>query len=150
MPVSAGTDLGISGSSAGFARLATAFHPPTHIPVVRSAYPAPAGWDLQSGPRTPHQLPVATRLISHPTDASSRYVPRRYTIPASAPSTYSNERSATCKGCLRNPRRYGGLRLYHRLRPFFVGLILGEFIMIGFWTLVDAIAGARRFMPYGF
>jgi len=46
--------------------------------------------------------------------------------------------------------RYGGLRLYHRLRPFFVGLILGEFIMIGFWTLVDALAGARRFMPYGF
>jgi len=46
--------------------------------------------------------------------------------------------------------RYGGLRLYHRLRPFFVGLILGEFIMIGFWTLVDAVAGARRFMPYGF
>jgi|SRR5579884_484309 len=37
--------------------------------------------------------------------------------------------------------RYGGRRLYERFRPFFLGLILGEFSMVVFWTLASAIAG---------
>lgn len=35
--------------------------------------------------------------------------------------------------------RYGGLPLYNRARPFFLGLIFGEFTMAVFWTLVAMI-----------
>ncbi len=31
--------------------------------------------------------------------------------------------------------RYGGMRLYARLRPFFLGMVLGEFTMAVLWTL---------------
>ncbi|HEY3285193.1 MAG TPA: DUF6785 family protein [Armatimonadota bacterium] len=34
--------------------------------------------------------------------------------------------------------RYGGMRTYVRLRPFFLGLVLGEFGMAVLWTLVSA------------
>jgi hypothetical protein len=37
--------------------------------------------------------------------------------------------------------KYGGVPLYRRLRPFFLGLILGQISCSGFWTLVDAITG---------
>jgi hypothetical protein len=33
--------------------------------------------------------------------------------------------------------RYGGMRLYRQARPFFLGLILGEFTMALFWTLAN-------------
>jgi len=37
--------------------------------------------------------------------------------------------------------RYGGLRLLKRLTPFFLGLILGEFIIGGLWTLIGILLG---------
>lgn len=38
--------------------------------------------------------------------------------------------------------RYGGMSLYVRARPFFIGLMLGEFAMAVFWTLISATTGA--------
>ncbi|HJP30849.1 MAG TPA: DUF6785 family protein, partial [Candidatus Latescibacteria bacterium] len=37
--------------------------------------------------------------------------------------------------------KYGGVPLYRRLRPFFLGLILGQISCSGFWTLVDYFTG---------
>ncbi len=46
-------------------------------------------------------------------------------------------------------QRYGGVRSYHRARPFFLGLIFGEFFMGVFWTVISAIFGTRApFMPW--
>ncbi len=39
--------------------------------------------------------------------------------------------------------RYGGLKLFQKLRPLFLGLILGQFTCNGVWILIDAIAGGR-------
>jgi hypothetical protein len=39
--------------------------------------------------------------------------------------------------------RYGGLRLYRKVRPFFIGLILGEFASVALWLGVDAYAGKQ-------
>ncbi len=39
--------------------------------------------------------------------------------------------------------RYGGLRMFQKLRPLFLGLILGQFTCNGVWVLIDAIAGGR-------
>jgi len=38
---------------------------------------------------------------------------------------------------------YGGLKLYRQLRPFFLGLILGEFMAAGVWLLIDYALGVR-------
>lgn len=38
-------------------------------------------------------------------------------------------------------RRYGGLPIYTRCRPFFLGLILGEFGVAALWMAIDAAAG---------
>ncbi|MCC6442121.1 MAG: hypothetical protein IT210_01555 [Armatimonadetes bacterium] len=38
--------------------------------------------------------------------------------------------------------RYGGMRLYTQARPFFLGLILGEFTMAVFWTGISALTRA--------
>lgn len=38
--------------------------------------------------------------------------------------------------------RYGGMMLYTRMRPLFLGLILGEFLSALFWTMVSAMSGA--------
>jgi len=37
----------------------------------------------------------------------------------------------------------GGLRYYRRVRPAFVGLVVGEFATAGLWLLVDALTGVR-------
>lgn len=37
--------------------------------------------------------------------------------------------------------RYSSLRLYRRLRPFFVGLVVGEFLGVALWLVVDACTG---------
>ena len=37
--------------------------------------------------------------------------------------------------------RYGGPRLYLRLRPFFLGLILGALGSGGIWLVIDALTG---------
>ena len=37
--------------------------------------------------------------------------------------------------------KYGGVRLYFALRPFFLGLVLGQITAAGFWLVVDLLAG---------
>lgn len=37
--------------------------------------------------------------------------------------------------------KYGGVPLFRRLRPFFLGLILGQISCSGFWTLIDYFTG---------
>jgi len=39
--------------------------------------------------------------------------------------------------------KYGGRKLFQKLRPLFLGLILGQFTCNGVWVLIDAIAGGR-------
>lgn len=39
--------------------------------------------------------------------------------------------------------RYGGLRIYRKLRPMFVGLILGEFAAAAVWLIIDYFTGMR-------
>lgn len=37
--------------------------------------------------------------------------------------------------------KYGGARLYRRSRPFFLGLILGQFVVSGMWLVIDFFMG---------
>ena len=37
--------------------------------------------------------------------------------------------------------RYGGLKMRSKATPFFLGLIMGEFVVGGFWTLVSVLSG---------
>jgi hypothetical protein len=37
--------------------------------------------------------------------------------------------------------RYGGVRLYRRTRPFFLGLILGHYATGGIWVVIDGFTG---------
>ena len=37
--------------------------------------------------------------------------------------------------------KYGGPRLFRTVRPFFIGLILGQFSVCGVWYVIDAITG---------
>lgn len=39
--------------------------------------------------------------------------------------------------------RYGGAKIYHRARPFFLGIVLGSFTAAGLWIIIDAFAGGR-------
>ena len=39
--------------------------------------------------------------------------------------------------------RYGGPNLLRRVRPFFLGFILGQFAVIAFWLVIDVITGAQ-------
>jgi hypothetical protein len=32
--------------------------------------------------------------------------------------------------------RYGGVRLFKKLRNFFIGLIIGDFFMAGTWAII--------------
>lgn len=36
---------------------------------------------------------------------------------------------------------YGGPRLFRTLRPFFLGMVLGQFVSAGIWTIIDGING---------
>jgi hypothetical protein len=38
-------------------------------------------------------------------------------------------------------RRYGGLREFLRFRPFFLGLVVGEFLTAAVWLGIDALLG---------
>ncbi|MBD3183450.1 hypothetical protein GF312_14220 [Candidatus Poribacteria bacterium] len=44
--------------------------------------------------------------------------------------------------------RYGGLKLFQKMRPLFLGLILGQFTCNGTWLVIDAIAGGRGNMIF--
>ena len=37
--------------------------------------------------------------------------------------------------------RYGGLNLFVRMKPFFLGLILGEAVVAGTWVVIDYFTG---------
>ncbi|MEW6750793.1 MAG: DUF6785 family protein [Candidatus Latescibacterota bacterium] len=39
--------------------------------------------------------------------------------------------------------KYGGIAVFNRLRPFFLGLILGEAVVAGFWVVVDYCTGMQ-------
>ena len=39
--------------------------------------------------------------------------------------------------------RYGGVRVFRRLTPFFLGLILGEFSTAGLWLVIDGVNGVE-------
>ena len=43
--------------------------------------------------------------------------------------------------------RYGGLKLYRDSLPFFLGLILGEFVVGSLWTIIGIVLGIPS---YGF
>ena len=45
--------------------------------------------------------------------------------------------------------RYCGLKVYRKITPFFLGLIMGEFLVGGGWTLASVITGldTYRFWP---
>ena len=38
--------------------------------------------------------------------------------------------------------RYGGPRLYRQIRPFFLGMILGQFVIYGIFWIIDSFTGA--------
>ena len=44
--------------------------------------------------------------------------------------------------------KYGGSSLYHRGKPFFIGLVAGQFISMGFWIVVDYIIGTTDNVVY--
>jgi hypothetical protein len=44
--------------------------------------------------------------------------------------------------CKAGISRYGGMRAYQRARPFFLGLVFGEFLAAVFWTLVATVSDA--------
>ena len=51
--------------------------------------------------------------------------------------------SAVCVGWIIKAilLKFGGLRIYRKAAPFFVGVILGDFLMGTFWSLVGAVFG---------
>ena len=46
--------------------------------------------------------------------------------------------------------RYGGPGTYRRLRPIFLGLILGQFTVVNLWLIVDAITGKVGHIIFSF
>ena len=44
--------------------------------------------------------------------------------------------------------RYGGPRVLRAARPFFLGLILGQFAAVAFWLLIDWLAGEHGHSLY--
>ncbi len=44
--------------------------------------------------------------------------------------------------------RYGGIKLYRTALPFFLGLILGDFVTGAFWSLVGLGLGAEIYRTF--
>ena len=45
--------------------------------------------------------------------------------------------------------RYGGVRLYRQVRPFFLGMILGQFAIYGIFWIIDAFTGmVGNYLPW--
>jgi hypothetical protein len=38
-------------------------------------------------------------------------------------------------------RRFGGLKLYARIRPIFLGMVLGHFLIMGLRSMIDPLLG---------
>lgn len=45
--------------------------------------------------------------------------------------------------------RFGGLSGYRNARPLFLGMVMGEFLMVGFWLVVHGLLGVRGFVIFG-
>ena len=43
--------------------------------------------------------------------------------------------------------KYGGPSLYHRSRPFFLGLVLGQICVTGTWLIIDHFTGRNGNLP---
>lgn len=47
----------------------------------------------------------------------------------------------------RSIHKYGGFKLYYRLRTLFVGLVVGEVVAGGFWIFLDFLFEVQRGWP---
>jgi len=45
--------------------------------------------------------------------------------------------------------KFGGVRAYRRMVPFFLGLILGDFVMGSFWSILGIALGRRTYVFWG-
>ena len=43
--------------------------------------------------------------------------------------------------------KYGGPSMYHALRPFFLGMILGQIVTAGIWLVIDGVVGESGNLP---
>jgi hypothetical protein len=44
--------------------------------------------------------------------------------------------------------RYGGIQLYRRFLPFFLGLILGDYVVPSLWGLGGMLTGNQQYMAF--
>jgi hypothetical protein len=44
--------------------------------------------------------------------------------------------------------RLGGIDLYRRALPFFLGLILGDYVVPGVWGLIGAVTNTQMYMAF--
>ena len=44
--------------------------------------------------------------------------------------------------------KYGGSRLYHNGKPFFIGLVAGQFVCMGVWMVIDYFTGMTDNVVY--
>ncbi|MBI2300489.1 MAG: hypothetical protein HYU66_16370, partial [Armatimonadetes bacterium] len=44
--------------------------------------------------------------------------------------------------------RYGGMKVYRRMLPFFLGMILGDYVVPLFWALYGTFAGRQMYMSF--
>jgi hypothetical protein len=44
--------------------------------------------------------------------------------------------------------KYGGIRLYRRAAPFFLGLILGDFVIGSFWNILSIMINRPTYTFY--
>ena len=41
--------------------------------------------------------------------------------------------------------RYGGIKLYRQMLPFFLGLVLGDYVVSSLWALAGSILGVQMY-----
>jgi hypothetical protein len=44
--------------------------------------------------------------------------------------------------------RYGGMRLYRASLPFFLGLILGDYVVPALWAVYGAASGQQMYLAF--
>ena len=91
---------------------------------MRLKFPSdlPSGWRISTSVRFRRKVPVRVRG-------------RDITIWVSMLSVFL---SWLIKGLI---LKYGGPGLYQKGKPFFVGLVIGQFVSMGFWVIVDYFTG---------